>query len=331
MFGQTDILEFVNEHQILATNVKCIKEFYHIDHGDTVETNPVLSNEFWFNKKGNLIKEIEFKKFIDKGDTVKVENNYYKDSLITRKLISTYPRFDTDSIEEFEIIYKYEYVGNRLVRYNRDDSYKEYYFYNELGLIDTLISNWYFDKTSIYKYRDNGSLKRKDTYESEYSFNSNKINEIESTAFYDHFNREIKYKRFTSGNSHTTRYRKFKYNENGKITMSIRKTVEDWRIIKHYTYNQQELVTSIKVKQLYPRSISYEIQIKNDSEDSSEKIKRSQKSNREIEKRAVVKSHYLYKYNSNNLPIQITVDNDQRVLSPVVRTFIYEYYWLIEK
>ena len=108
--------------------------------------------------------------------------------------------------------------------------------------------------------------------------------------------------------------------------MSIRKTVENWRIKKYYTYNHQGLLSSIKVKTVYPRSVSYEMLIENDSEGSCEKIKRNQKPNKEIEKRTVLKSHYRYKYNSNNFPVQIAVDIDQKALRPVVRTFIYEYY-----
>lgn len=320
MFGQVDILELLPEHQILSTNIKNIKELYQIDYGDTVETNPVLSKEYMFDKKGKLIREIEYEKFINKGDTIRVIIYYYKDSLLTKQRICTYPRFDNDSIVESEIIYTHTYDGNRLESFNRDNSYKEYYFYNEQGLIDSLISNWFFEnKTSIYVYRDNGSLKKIRTY------NSNN-DEIESITLFDQSNREIKYNRFTPGNSHTTLNRKTKYNRNNKIRMSAIGTVEKWKIKKYYSYNQQDLLNSVKVKTIYPRSVSYEILIGNDSEDSSEKIKMNQKSNKEIEKRTVVKSHYIYKYNSNNFPVQIAVDLDQRVLRPLARTFIYEYY-----
>ena len=328
VFSQVDILELVPEHQRLASNVKHIKEMYHIDYGDTIETDPLMSKEFWFDTKGRLIREIEYEKFYKSGDTLMSANYYYKDSLLSRRLSFTYPGLDSDSIEEYEIFYKYEYDdNNRLVSYTRGDSSGWYidYSYNKLNLIDTVSSGWYFDDIkekpeliSIYMYRDDGSLKTIDSYHD---------NKIESISSYDHSGRELRYKRYTPGNSHTTKYRRFKYNTTGKLKMSFRETVENWKHKNYYTYNPQGLLTSIKAKIVYPRS-NYKIDLitESDSGVSKKKIKRKQKSNRETEKRTVVKSHFIYKYNSHNLLFQIQVNKDQRVLRPVVRTFIYEYY-----
>ncbi len=324
IFGQVDVLELVPEIQRLDKNVKRIQEFYQLDYGDTIIRKPVLNNEFCFDREGKLIKEIEFEKFTNKVDTVRCIFYEYKDSLLSRRLIYTYHKYDTDSLDIYETFYKYEYDNNQyLVCYMLGNLYKEYYYYNKLGKIESLYNvSFPNKKNSIYNYRKDGVLKTIVTWD------RNNKDKLESITYYDHSGREVKYKRYTSGNSHTTKYRRSKYNSNGKLKMSSIETVENLKFNTYYTYSNQGILSSIIEKKIYPRCVSpdFEIIMESDSVISKKKIEREQKSNKEIEKRAVVKKQFTYKYNSLNLLSEIEEYEGSLKLRTVIRTYIYEYY-----
>ncbi|MCW3788927.1 hypothetical protein [Plebeiibacterium sediminum] len=94
IFGQTDILELIPEHQRRLGGIKHIKELFQPDNNDNSKREPEISNEYWFDKQGKITKEIAFKKYLDRGDTLKTIYYYYKDTLLVKELIIDYLKYD---------------------------------------------------------------------------------------------------------------------------------------------------------------------------------------------------------------------------------------------
>ncbi|MCW3788929.1 hypothetical protein [Plebeiibacterium sediminum] len=88
----------------------------------------------------------------------------------------------------------------------------------------------------------------------------------------------MKYKRYTPGNSHTTKYRRTKYNANGTLQTLVTETVENWRFKKHYKYNKQDNLIIVKEKKIDPRSVYPDLAIEFD--ESGEEVKQSKKEQR---------------------------------------------------